>query len=424
MLMKRFICTHCGHHFEAKPAETVICPNCYWSTSVKKEGEEKLAQTEEKPLPESAPEPERSWFGVGVFLAVALLAGVSFLVFRHLQKQDELLETIQSKNARVIATQAPELTLSPEEKEILGRKISLRPDRELTPIEKEILSLRFPFRSRGPLGIPTPPWSEKEFETFLKGEEAHYKIPLEWSYERKLKRLFKAHYLAGTAAFETKNYLQARDEWIRALTFPVYRNDVKKHRGVVLTMLRPYVNDTLSKIGAMNASLVGQELYATEEKISQAYLVLSDLLQKKSWEEASAQLLEIQKQVETVEKLPKAAAPPALPKEVALIDAGIREVLLTQVVPAEPTLPDWDTLRGDLQGKERVIQGRLPSTLEAIQKGYDEALLLIESKHWKEAKSRLETIEFPPELAEDARAKITILNKLSGEEGAGEAAAS
>ncbi len=416
--MERFVCHQCGHHFEAEPAESLICPNCYWSTSVTKEGEKPAPKKVETPAPEIPSKPPRLWFWAGILALLLIVSGIGVLVVRYLQNQTEILQKIKSKNAQVIATEAPELALLPEEREVLSRRISLEPTRPLSPGEREILGRRFPFGSRIPQGIPQPPWTEKEFDTFLKGEERHYKLSLEWTYKRKLRRLFREHYLVATQAFEAKEYLKGRDEWIRALAFPVYYEDIKKHRGVILTMLRPYINDVLSKIGAMNALLVGKDLYATEEGIRTSYNAFYDLLQKESWEEAGAKLLELQKELVNVERMPQAAAPPPLPREVVLVDSDIREVLLSQVVPAQPTLPDWEALRKNLAEKEKIIQGRLPSTLEAIKKDYEEALLLIENKNWAEARERLERIEFPEEFREDAREKIAILSKLTGEEGA------
>jgi len=382
---------------------------------VKKAADEKKTVEKPSPLMEtpSFSEPHRAWFWLGGALFVLLLVGISFFAVRHLKKQNEILEKIESQIAQVIAAEAPELNLSEREREILNRKVSLPADRPLAEKEKEILSSRVALPSRLPAGVRVPPWDLKQFEEFLKETERQYKIPLDGGYRRKLIRLFKDHYLPGAQAFEARDFLKARDEWIRSLAFPVYRNHIEKHRGVLLTMLRPYINDTLSKIGAMNASLTGEALYGGEEKIRSAYKTLGDLIEKESWEEAGAQILELTKQLEQLEKIPKAASPPPLPGEISLVDPDIQEVLQAQVSPAEPALPDWARLREDLQAKEKVIQSRLPERMEAVRKQYDEALVQIQNGNWKAARESLQKIDFPSELAGDARAKLEILDKLA-----------
>lgn len=417
--MEKFLCSHCGHHFQSESRENLVCPSCFWSTSVEKE--ENVAsrvQAEEPVSTFSRSQPRVFLWTVGVLFALVLV-GISLFVIRHVQKQNEILQKIKSKNARAIASQAPELALLPQEREILTRKVALEPAGEITPSEKEILARRAALRSRMMLGLPTPPWSESQFEEFLKSEEAHYRVPLERSYRRKLKRIFKEHYLPAAQAFEAKDFLKSRDEWIRSLGFPVYHEDIQKHRGVVLTMLRAYVNDVLSKIGMMNALLTEKDLFAAEEKTLSAYGNFYELLQKGAWEEANAALLGLQKTLQEVENLQRPVQAPALPQEVVLVDPDIREVLLSQTSARDQGIRDWADLRQDLQAKEKVIQSRLPATLEALQKEYEEILSLIENQNWQEAKGRLEKIDFPEALREDARAKIGVLNKLLEKDGQG-----
>ena len=418
--MEKFICMHCGNHFEGQPSDSVICPKCSWSTSVRKETET-LKTSAEFPRPEfsrsvtatsETPVSRGLWAWAGGMILILLLAGISLFAFHHLKKQNEILKKIESKNAQVIAAQAPELEIAPEQREILDRAVSIPMEGPVTDQEKEILTPRFNFRSQGAQGIPTPPWNEKEFEAFLKAQQAQYRMTFEWSYHRKLAQLFKQHYLPATQAFEAKNPLKARDEWIRSLAFPVYENDIRKHRGVALTMLRPFINDTLAKIGSMNASLTGSGLYALEEKAKTSYDALADLLAKQSWEEANAKLLELKNQIAETEKLPPAANPPPLPKETALVDQDIREVLLAQVAPAQTSAPDWAALRAELAAKENVIQSHLPASLEAVSKQYESVLQLIKNKSWAEAKEELQRIEYPGELAQDAREKIKVLDQL------------
>lgn len=418
--MGKFLCEHCGHRFESETKESVVCPNCFWSSSVKEEEAKSSRITIEESRSKSpflstrgaSPTLPRTFVVGGGVLLVFALVGVIFFAAQYLLKQDQMIQRIASKNAREIASQAPELALLPEEKEVLNRKIVLSPDRKPSPAEKEVLERRIPLRSRSVPGLPTPPWDELQFETFLKSQEFEYKLPLERSYRRKIKNLFKLHYVTATAAFDQKDFIKARDEWIRSLAFPIYKNNVEKHRGVILTMLRPYINDTLSRIGLLNAILVEKES-SLEAKIKADYGLLLELLQKGLWEEANAKLLELQKDAEHLDKTQgESQAPPPLPKEINLVDADIRQVLLSQAAPTRGINPGWEMLRRDLVEKEQIIQNYLLETLESVQADYRKALSFIESGNWAAAQGLLQNIRFPAELAEDARAKIKILDKL------------
>ena len=92
---ERFVCSHCGHHFDAPPQETIVCPNCFWSTSVKKE---------EAPVtPEPAParqtpkvrvsfpfDPSKIRFVAGTAFFVLFLAGIFSLPAKALTKSNKL----------------------------------------------------------------------------------------------------------------------------------------------------------------------------------------------------------------------------------------------------------------------------------------------------------------------------------------------
>ncbi len=421
--MEKFVCTHCDHHFESEPAENLVCPNCYWSTSVKKEqtspSPEKVLPLPKKeaplvnPFTLSGAEPERPWLWVGGVLFILFLAGIAVWAVGHLRSQDKFLQKIKTENAKVIAANQPELALGPEERALLAEKVPVLPVSPLTEKESQVLAPRMPLRSRLPQGLSMPPWDSKQFEEFLKGIQVQYQLPLEWSYRRKLLQLFRNHYLTASAAFEAKEFLKARDEWIRSLAFPVYRNDLQKHRGVVLTMLRPYINDVLSKIGAMNIALRGGSAASGEQAIQAAYQALQELIAKESWDEANAKILEISKLLDRYEPSPSGVVPPPLPKETALVEPDIQEVLIAQTAPAPSAVPDLAVLRADLTEKEKVIQSRLPEALEAVQKRYDEAIALIKNGNVMEAKEILKKIEYPKALAQDARAKVRILDKIT-----------
>ena len=418
--MDKFVCTHCGRHFEGEAGPSLVCPECFWSTSLEKEEGRRFPAN---PGRETLPGPSKVRFGSGASLGgfwlwagivLAALAFLSIFLFasRHLLKQNEILKKIESKNAEVIATEAPELGLQETEREILNRRVTPDPPGEITESENEILARRVSFRPKGMRGLPSVPWNGKEFEEFLKAREAEYKVPLGRSYRKKLEKLFKAHALPAQEAFEAKDYLKARDEWIRSLAFPIYGQDVKKHRGVVLTLLRPYVNDVLSKIGAMNSLLMEKDFYSAEEKVEKAYDSFYTLLQNHSWDEARAALLEVMKEWDGIQKAPRSVSAPPLPPEAGSVDEGIRDVLLAQAAPMEPSVLDGETLRQDLEAKEEVIRSRSAEALARVRQSYDGAVVFLESQNWEEARKLLETVDFPENLAEDAKAKIRILERF------------
>ena len=120
---------------------------------------------------ETSSEPSRTWVRAGAGVFFLLILGIAGFALRHLQKQSEVIRTIETKNAQVIAAEAPELALSPEDREVLERTLPVEPTASLTPSEKETLDRRVPLRSRLIQGLATPPWDEKQFQAFLKTEE-------------------------------------------------------------------------------------------------------------------------------------------------------------------------------------------------------------------------------------------------------------
>ena len=68
--------------------------------------------------------------------------------------------------------------------------------------------------------------------------------------------------------------------------------------------------------------------------------------------------------------------------------------------------------------KEKVARQNIPEALSRAQKQYEQALLSIEQKNWKEAQQLLGGIHYPPELVEEAAKKLAVLEKvISAEEG-------
>ena len=151
--MERFICTHCSHRFESTPQEGISCPHCFWSTSVKRE-EDLTPEVESKEVPQEVsgetnplglPSP-RFLFWVGgslVLLLLILFLGRSC----DFQKKEKTIKTEKSESASKVTLEAFELTLLPEEREILNRRLAVESKGALTESEKEILAGRISLRS-------------------------------------------------------------------------------------------------------------------------------------------------------------------------------------------------------------------------------------------------------------------------------------
>ena len=51
----RYACTHCGRKFESEEKDTVECPGCFWSTSVKRADEPEAPSSQSSQPSQSVP---------------------------------------------------------------------------------------------------------------------------------------------------------------------------------------------------------------------------------------------------------------------------------------------------------------------------------------------------------------------------------
>lgn len=435
--MTQYHCNHCGRKFEAEEKENLECPGCFWSTSVVKEEDRAEAEKNKAPIAESA-RPNFSLSGLapvlrllGIIAAVIILFFASIWIFKpfiqavgrrgksiqlsfkeqaeHQKPQKEKKQTVK-KGGKILS---PFEKLSEEEKNILNRKVQLSADRPVSPEEQKILDLRAPFQTGIVEKIPSQSWTFEKFKGMIAEQERFYKVPLPRSYKSKLEDLFKAKYLAAEEAFKAGNIGQARDLWVESLAFPVYLNNLARHRGVVLTMMRPFINDTLSKIGAINSSLVEGTVRQKEQQLSEVYGKLLGLTKEHSWAEASAAILEVEKKLEELEKPDRiAGSAPPYPAAIAQVDADIQATLAAIISPPVPGIADLDPIRMDVRAKRRVVESFMAPNVEAAETQYLEALDFIQKQNWLEAEKRLRGIESPIALAQDAAEKVKLLKKL------------
>ncbi len=437
--MVRYFCTHCGRRFEAEEKDTLECPGCYWSTSVKKDENQGAVPTfsEDSGSPFGpGSQPERpagkklnpSYIKIGIIVLIAILAGTLWLRLHSLSlktknvsfsldapKKEEKKKAKEDKKKKTGKenTAAPAPLLSEEEKAALNRRIEIPKERIPSESETKVLAFRAPFQTGLVEKLPSQAWTLQDYKQLISNQEKAYKVPLPGSYKRKLEKLFAEKYLAGTTAFEQGDLQQARDLWVESLAFPIYANDVKKHRGVVLTMLRPFITDTLAKTGAINNTLVEGNVRQREQKVGEKYQSLFPLLESRAWADVMKAIDDLNHEISEAEKLNREAnAPPPYPKDIGLVDEAIRASLFDLLTPPPAGFADFQPLRSDLDNKKRVVMGFMPEALAKSQELYEQALGMIQKEDWAGALTALKQISFPLELAQDAEEKIKILEKL------------
>ena len=432
--MTPYVCTHCGRHFEAEEKEILECPGCFWSTSVKKEEEWVEAKKEASVAQTGASEGPKLTFRIPArFMAGLLLViGACVILFLGLPRLKSVfekksgngitvprpVEKMPSKSfLRKSKNHAPPSPLDPlteEEKNILQRRLQVSADRPLDEEEKKIIGAQVSFKTGFSEKLPSQTWTLDGYKQMIAQQERTYKVSLPRSYKKKLEELFQAQYVPASEAFKNGEILKARDLWAASLAFPIYSNDIHRHRGVALTMLRPFIADTLSKIGAINSASIEKTVRTKEEEVSSAYAKLAELISKKSWQDSLAQTASIRKLLEAFadpEKLAGGQAP-AYPASVNQVDQDIQATLFELLKVPTPAMADLEPIRRDIGLKEKLIETFISERLQSIQAKHDEALDAIRQGRWQEAETKLRAIDSPPSYFKDAQEKIRILKKL------------
>lgn len=439
MALMKYLCTHCGRRFEAEKAEILECPGCFWSTSVRPdEGAVSGAAAQESKsisaFPRSNAEGSKkdpfTLPGIlrilGIFIAV--IAAV-WLLPRGLQfmRETEFLrkpgqaktdlaapESVKASGADAQggAGQGVPSVFTPEDEAVLSRRVEADPEAQPTGDQLAVLSRPAAFQSGSMQKLPSKGWSVQSYDQMITQQERAFKLPFPRSYRKKLIKLFETNYPAGTAAFEAGDLLAARNAWVASLEFPLYSQNPMRHKSVALTMLRPFINDTLSKIGALNTMIVEAQLRSREEEISRDYQAVRSRLEKESWkeaDEASAALLEKIRGFEN-SVTPDSSAPP-YPEVVRRIDSDISVTLMDLLTPPTPPIGNLVPISEDLRAKRAVLATLQQDRRQEQQKLYDEGLALIQAGSFAEAEKKLMQVRFPDDLAQDARAKTDVLRK-------------
>lgn len=425
MTLVKYACTHCGRRFDAEEAEHLECPGCFWSTSVKRAED---AEREEKKASKSGQAFKftfHPWMGavavvLGIVIIFSLLATGAYAVWPSVQswfgakKSTFVPKTSpQQPLAKPVEMVFDAELLTESQKKILNQKPELPRIPSPTEAEMKILQSHASFQTGLVEKLPSQMFTLDQFKELIKNQEQAYRMPLPWSYRGKLEKVFKEKYIPGTQAFEKGDLVQARNLWMESIIFPVYANDVRKHRAVVLTMLRPFINDTLSKIGAINTILVERQIRDQEKDISESYEAIFPLIEDQDWSDAYQAVLTLEMSVNSLQNPDnQKVSPPPYPPTVSQVDDDIRYVLMQILTPPAPAVADAEALRQDLVGKKQVLEAYLLENVQKSQKYYDEAYEKIQAKDWAAAEGLLVQVQVPSELREDARKKLEILQQI------------
>lgn len=425
-----FICDHCGKKFELETPEAKECPYCFWTSSVKREDE--LSSAKKNGVSSSKNAVSRPGFKgpswnfkivLRTLFFIAIFAAVGFLGFRAYEmfsasflrggKTFLIKSESEDKLSRKTLPVPGIAALSSQEKEALLREVTISVDRAPDPGELEILGRTVPFQTGRIEKLPSVAWTLEQYQKLIADQEAFYKMPFARSYKKKLEELFKAKYLAAADAFAKGNVFEARNLWVESLAFPLYSTDLKKHRAVALTMLRPFINDTLSKVSAMNQSLADQGKKAKEEALSADYQKLNGLIAQKKWQEALAVTGSMMSGVEELRKNAKSQEPPpSYPASFGALDLDLQRPLMDLMTPVPSSTADLQPIQQDLVEKKEVLETFTENYLKNATAVYQSAVGLIREEKWQEAAQVLGSIQGPPALHQDAAQKVAILGKM------------
>ena len=430
MSLTRYACTHCGHKFEDEEKDILECPKCFWSSSVKKEEDltdplEGISSSPYQPASSKKQFPAVPWKQGGIVLFLILLAlGLAWFAMQIpsiISNMKPETKTILAPDDDYDAGAVEEESslnsssdlLTQADRNILERRITLSANRSLSAAEQAIVQKRAPFETGFVERLPSQPWTLNNFRTMIHEQEVFYKIKLPGSYKKKLIRLFEAKYVPGDEAFKQGDLLQARNNWVEALGFPQYSDSIQRHRGVALTMLKPFITDTLSKIGAINSALVEKVVREKERAISEGYARLVGHVDAGEWEAAGREVDNLKRWIQEFSN-PKAlvVGPPPYPPGIRLVDRDIQGTLFEVMQSSTPAVADLEPLKQDVHAKDKVIQSFVPASLAKIQSRYNEAYDAISRQSWVEAIQKFQTADLPAAFDDDVKQKIEVLQRL------------
>jgi len=430
--MNQLACTHCHHQFELETLAGAVCPSCGWSSSVVLASElqdEKILTKEKKKS--KAPH----WlFGFLIFcLKIAALVGVVVLLvigvrsFLKNGSSDAKPKSSQTSNLSGFFSKKKEAAssisiqpdaalplagaLSAEEQASLAIALDVSDEPVLSDQDLKLLQRAVDLQAGVVEKLPSASWTLAEFKDFIEVQEGKFKMPLPRGYKKDLAELFEKTYATAYDHFLSGRLLQARDAYVASLALPVYLNDLRKHRAVVLTMLRGFLNDTIAKVGALNFALARQGTVSQSEQAGAEYARFQSLILASKWGDAMTSLhkLEALLPANPQAGLVTQAAPYG--PEFAKVDTDVQPSLTRLLqVPAWPF--DVNALKGDLSVKKMILAPLTDSERKPSIQKYREAMRLIQSKSWTEAAKLLKEVKSPEDLAQNADDKLKLVERL------------
>ncbi len=362
-MIYKFLCSHCGHKFESDVAAVKECPSCFWTTSVERADTAKEAlktpqnSTKQKNL---LPKSSRVFLKIIFYAAVVLfILGAGFFVWSKFFSN--------SQNNFFISSSAIDFPNETKLPVVPGENISAveAPEHsaEFTKVErptdedKTILNKTVDFKTGWNVNLPSPIWTDRQYQKFIADQETFYKIQFSKSYRKKLEELFRDKYLSGGEAFLRGDFLLARNAMVESLAFPLYSKDIEKHRAVALTMLKPFINDTLSKVSALNQVLAEQNYKNKEASLGREYQNLLDLISRNKFKEAYslAKVLE-GKAKELLEESSAQVDVPIYPDGFGEIDADLQKPLMELTRPRPVASAALQPLLKDVEDKSEILQ--------------------------------------------------------------------
>ncbi len=425
--MIQLACIHCGHRFELEKQEGALCPSCGWSSSIVLASE--IAQNKASSAKKKSTSEKSSWFfGFLIFVLKFLaFAGMLFLVvwmslkfwnshhdpFRQSQnKKASQKINLDGSKPQPLKPMAP-AALSVNEELALNSKIEIPQEVQLDDADQKLLQQAVDLMSGNVEKLPSGSWTLDQFKKFVEQQEKVFHMPLPRGYKKDLEELFQKTYAKAYDLFLAGKTQESRDAYVAALGFPVYENDVRKHRAVVLTMLRSFVNDTIAKIGSMNFALARQRSNGLAEQVSAEYAGLQQQIRASQWSVALNAIEKMEVLLPDASSVTATLQAPTYVTGFEKVDGDIQPVLLKLLqVPAWTFDPN--DLKNDLDVKKTLLFKLTDPDRKSSLENYNQALEKIKIKSWAEAVAFLQVVKSPAELKQDADQKIELIGKLTG----------
>jgi len=411
-----YVCQNCETKFELPEIQTPRCPNCFWTTSIRRADQAvPRAQLNAKSKKQFVSPQLIKILVTVVFIVV--LAWLSSRLLKYIPKT--FGKTISKRKTVSVPTPDSQKAtakdflnfLSPEEKKALETWIPFAIPRMLSGDELQMLSKRADFSASASTLPQLNFWTTDSFEKFLTAEQTKRKIYFPGSYESTLKKLFASHYLKVEQILKNGNLAEARIELLNALVFPIYGHNVRLHKSVALVMLQNYINDVLKKIQVLNSYLAAQGLSALMNDLQKDYAEIFQLIDGKDWAGALKLVEKSESEAKTIDAETKEAHV-NYPPFISQIDSDIQKGLELQDQALTPLASGLKSLLADLRIKKKVLEQNTDDALRLMKKNYDFAALAIRDQKWQDAKDALEPIIFPADISEDTKQKILILVKI------------